>query len=87
MKKVNLNIDGMHCSMCESHVNDVLRDVKGVKKASSNYHKNTASVITEDDIDVNEIVNALSKEGYKVIDYKVEDYVKKPFFSFLHKNK
>jgi len=29
MKEITLKIDGMMCSMCEAHVNDVVRKVVG----------------------------------------------------------
>ena len=35
MVKTVLKIDGMMCSMCESHVNDCIRAAFNVKKVSS----------------------------------------------------
>ena len=33
MLKIVLEVEGMHCGMCETHVNDVVRRVEGVKKS------------------------------------------------------
>ena len=35
MLKITLEVEGMHCGMCETHVNDVVRRVEGVKKEES----------------------------------------------------
>lgn len=33
MLKITLEVEGMRCGMCETHVNDVVRRVEGVKKS------------------------------------------------------
>ena len=43
-----LTIDGMKCGMCESHVNDVVRRVKGVKKVTSSHLKGNTVVVMEE---------------------------------------
>ena len=37
MLKITLKIDGMACGMCESHINDVIRNNFDVKKVSSSH--------------------------------------------------
>ena len=37
MLKITLEVEGMHCGMCETHVNDVVRRVDGVKKVKSSH--------------------------------------------------
>ena len=32
MLKITMEVEGMRCGMCETHVNDVVRRVEGVKK-------------------------------------------------------
>ena len=39
MIKTTLKIDGMACSMCESHVNDAVRNAVPVKKVTSSHTK------------------------------------------------
>ena len=49
MKLVTLNIDGMRCSMCESHVNDLIRKVDGTKKIKSSHLSNTSTFVIDDE--------------------------------------
>lgn len=40
MVKTTLGIDGMMCGMCESHMNDAIRNNFDVKKVTSSHRKN-----------------------------------------------
>lgn len=42
----------MRCGMCETHVNDVVRRVEGVKKVVSSHAKGRTEVIAEDGVDI-----------------------------------
>ena len=48
MIMLTLTIDGMHCSMCESHVNDIIRRSEKIKKVTSSHLKNETKIILED---------------------------------------
>lgn len=85
MIEVTLKIDGMKCGMCESHVNDLARRVPGVKKATSSHAKGEAVIIAEDNVSVESLKEAISKDGYRVLSEESKPYVKKGFFSFLKK--
>lgn len=39
MYQITLNIDGMMCAMCESHVNDAVRNAFPVKKVTSSHSR------------------------------------------------
>ena len=39
MTKTTLEVDGMMCGMCESHVNEAIRKALDVKKVSSSHSK------------------------------------------------
>ena len=39
MLKITVQVDGMMCGMCESHVNDAVRKVFPVKKVTSSHSK------------------------------------------------
>ena len=43
-----LEIDGMMCSMCESHVNDMIRKNFKVRKVTSSHRKNEAYIVSEE---------------------------------------
>lgn len=66
MLKIVLEVEGMHCGMCETHVNDVVRRVEGVKKVKSSHAKGRTEVIVEDSVNTALIKEAIAKQGYGV---------------------
>lgn len=70
--KTIIGIDGMMCSMCESHVNDAIRNNFTVKKVKSSRRKNQTTVISDEKLDVEKIKNVIESLGYKVIEIKEE---------------
>ncbi len=44
MKKVKLNIFGMHCTSCAMNIDGELEDTEGVKEAKTNYAKQETEV-------------------------------------------
>lgn len=83
--ELTLQIDGMHCPMCEDHVNNKIRRVKGVRKVSSSHRKNQATVIIEEGTSVEEVANAVTSQGYRLLHSETKPYVKKGFFASLFK--
>lgn len=73
----------MSCGMCESHVNDAVRNACHVKKVESSHKKNLTVVYTEDETAVPEIVTAIKALGYNVLGVTTEPYEKRGFFDFL----
>ena len=47
MVKQTLDINGMSCGMCESHINDTIRRQFQVKKVTSSHKKGKTEIITE----------------------------------------
>ena len=82
MIKTTLIIDGMMCGMCESHINDTIRQAFRIKKAVSSHTKGTTEIISEHPIDEKALREAIGKTGYKVIEVKTEPYEKKRFSLF-----
>ena len=85
MKKITVEIDGMMCGMCESHVNDCVRENFNVRKVTSSHSKGETVIRTENDIDEAKLREAVNKTGYKVVSIKEEPYEKKGLFSGLLK--
>lgn len=85
MKEVILKVEGMHCGMCEAHVNDAVRKAINPKKVSSSHLKGETKVLCSDDIDINLIKNAIEHDGYKVLGEESHPYEKKGLFGFLKK--
>ena len=66
MLKIVLEVEGMHCGMCETHVNDVVRRVDGVKKVKSSHAKGRTEGVAEDSVNTALIKEAIAKQGYGV---------------------
>ena len=60
----------MYCSMCESHVNDVIRNNFTIKKVKSNHKKNETTIVTDELLDETKLKQVLHNIGYEVIDIK-----------------
>lgn len=82
MIKTTLKIDGMMCSMCESHINDTIRRDFNVRKVSSSHTKGTAEIVSEVPLDENALRESIGKTGYKVLEYSAQSYEKKKFSLF-----
>ena len=83
MIKTILKIDGMMCSMCEAHINNVIRKaVPCAKKVSSSHTKGIASFLTEEAVDWNRLKEAIAAMGYTCTDVKEEPYVKRGWFGW-----
>ncbi|MBR2809709.1 MAG: cation transporter [Erysipelotrichaceae bacterium] len=82
MYKITLKLDGMACTMCESHVNDLIRNNLPVKKVKSSYKKNKAEVISEVKIGKNEFEQAFKDSGYRILNVTTAEEEKKRFSLF-----
>ena len=80
MVKLTLGVDGMMCNMCESHVNDAVRNAFKVKKVESSHKKNETIIICEEEIPEEKLAAVIGETGYKVTSYKAEPYEKKGLF-------
>ena len=63
MVQLTLRIDGMSCGMCESHVNDTIRQKFNVKKVTSSHKKGETVIVA------NFKKSAGDSETYKAEDY------------------
>ncbi len=77
MIKTTLKIDGMACSMCESHVNDAVRSAVAVKKVTSSHTKGVTEIFSEAAPDEAALRAAIEKTGYRVLSVQSEPYVKR----------
>ena len=86
MYQITLKIDGMACSMCESHVCDTIRNQFKVKKVSASHAKGEAVIVSETELSEAELKAALiffitkaalDPTGYKLLGYACEPYEKK----------
>lgn len=82
MIKTTLIIDGMMCAMCESHINDTIRQRFHVKKVTSSHTKGITEIISEDPLDEAALREGIGQTGYKVLDIRTAPYEKKRFSLF-----
>jgi copper chaperone CopZ len=81
MLKMTLKVDGMMCGMCESHVNDAVRNAFHVKKVTSSHAKGETEILTENELDEEQLKQVIEQTGYKLLSVEKEPYEKKGFFS------
>lgn len=62
-----LEIDGMMCSMCESHVNDAIRNNFRVKSVKSSHKTGICTVASEETLDTSALAKTLKEIGYELV--------------------
>ncbi len=64
-KTVTLDVEGMSCAACQSHIEKALRDTGGVSDASVNLMTRTARVVYQPDVTrIDSLVEAVREAGY-----------------------
>lgn len=64
--KYRVEVKGMRCGMCESHVNDIIRKNFDVKKVKSSHFKNETIIESKNELNEEEIRKVISGLGYDV---------------------
>ena len=82
MIKTVLKIDGMMCSMCEAHMNDLIRGNFAVKKVPSSAKDGETVILSEEALDLDRAEREIAAIGYKLLSSSSEPYEKKKRFSF-----
>ena len=85
MYETKVKIDGMMCGMCESHINDAIRNAFSVKKVSDSHSKGEADIISEEPIDEAKLRETITKTGYDFVSMTSKPYEKHALFAFLKK--
>lgn len=81
MWKYTVQVSGMMCGMCESHVNDAVRKAFPVKRVASSRSKSETTVLAERELDEGALRAAVSAAGYEVGEIRKEPWEKKGLFS------
>ena len=67
MKKITLNITGMHCKSCRMLLEDSIGDLKGVASVNVSVEKGTALIeFDESAVALKQIKQAIEQDDYKV---------------------
>ncbi len=65
MKKIKLDIKGMHCSSCAMNIDFDLEDIEGVKSAKTSYAKQFTEVeFDEEKVKPDQILKQVKETGY-----------------------
>lgn len=80
-----VKIEGMACNMCESHMNDAIRNNFNVKKVVSSHTNCEAAITSEKKLDESKLKEVVEKTGYKFLGVEIEEVEKKGFFSKFKK--
>lgn len=64
MQKIILGVEGMMCGMCESHINDCLRQNFNVKKVSSSHTNGETVILSETAPDEEMLKKVIAQTGY-----------------------
>ena len=83
MVETILRVDGMMCGMCESHINDTVRNKFSVQKVTSSHTKGETVIVSAQPLDIEALKAAIAATGYTVTGAEEKPYEKKGFFSFL----
>ena len=79
MIEITVSVKGMMCGMCESHINEAVRNSFKVKKVSSSHSKGETVIISEEPIDEARL-RAAMPDGYELLSMTSEPYTKKGLF-------
>lgn len=75
-----VKIEGMQCGMCEAHVNDAIRGAFRVKKVTSSHKKGETVILSEVEIDGQQLQDVIEKTGYQIVSVSSAPYEKKGLF-------
>ena len=85
MWKYTIQVGGMMCGMCESHVNDAVRKAFPVKKVTSSHGRGQTIILSEQALDEQAVRSAINATGYTVTSFQCVPHEKKGLFSFLRR--
>lgn len=68
MKKIQLKIDGMHCTSCAMNIDGELEDTDGVKSSTTNYAKQQTEVeFDEKKLTEEKVIAIIKSVGYSAV--------------------
>lgn len=70
--KTTLTVDGMMCGMCETHIQEAIRNNFDVKKVKASHQKGTVVIMSEHRLDDNKLKNVIRETGYTLQNIQFE---------------
>lgn len=66
MEKIELKVEGMHCTGCSTRLQKVLNNLEGVSKAEVSFEIGVAKIEYNSKLDLDDIKNAIIDAGFEV---------------------
>ena len=66
MEKIELKVEGMHCTGCGTRLQKVLNNLEGVSKAEVSFETGVAKIEYDGKLDLDDIKNAIIDAGFEV---------------------
>lgn len=82
MVKTVVEVVGMSCGMCESHINDAVRNAFKVRKVTSSRAKQKTEILSDAPLDEAALQSVINGLGYRALSVHSEPYEKKGLFFF-----
>ena len=73
MKKIKINVEGMHCASCANILEKSLSKIKGIKEININVIMGKAFLEAEDSVTEEEIRKAIKNPGYIPKEIEIEN--------------
>lgn len=83
MIKTTVKIDGMMCGMCESHMNNKIRNSFKVKSVKSSHTKGESVILSETKLNEADLRAAIEEIGYTPLSVTTEEYENKGLFGIF----
>ena len=64
MIRTIVKVDGMMCSMCETHINEAIRKKFNVRKVKSNRRRKETVIESDAPLDPEQVKKAIEETGY-----------------------
>ena len=80
MVQITIQVGGMMCGMCESHLNNAIRTAFSVKKVTASHSRGRIVIVAEETIDEAALRKVFSDTGYTVGQITQAPYEKKRLF-------
>lgn len=81
MFQYTIGVEGMACGMCEAHINQAVRNAFQVKKVTSSHTRRQTVILTEQEIQEQDLKSVVAGAGYEAVSISREPYGKKRLFS------
>lgn len=77
-----LQIEGMSCTMCESHIQNLIHRNSDVRKVKADHRKGAVVITSDQQLSQQKLQEALSSIGYPLLSLSSEEIQQKRFLLF-----